>query len=110
YNYRNVALYRKKDYRKGRRREKVTGMKNTNLLTLILVIIVLAGLLALAVNGCNKKQRVSAPPTFTQKQIDSVLKNNEESVKVINELVNRNNKVTLQKDSLLAIVDETGRK
>lgn len=84
-------------------------MKNTNLLTLIGVIVVLAGFLALAIKGCNDKKQPQ-PPTFTQLQIDSVVLNSEESAKIVDELISRNNKVTIEKDSLLAVVDETGRK
>jgi hypothetical protein len=77
----------------------------------LLVLLVVAGLsvlIGLLLRGCNKE--VLVEKTWTQQQMDSVLHNYEQSTIIIDELLSRNNKTTAEKDSLLSVVDETGRK
>jgi hypothetical protein len=83
-------------------------MKNTNLVVLIGTIIALTAAVVLLAKGCKKE--VYVEKTFTQKQMDSVMQNYEKSTAIIDELLSRNNKTTAEKDSLLSVVDETGRK
>lgn len=78
--------------------------------TYISVIIALVVIAVLAIDGCSKKKNVFVEKTWTQKQMDSVMQNYEKSSSIIDELISRNNKTTAEKDSLLGIVDENGRK
>src|ERR1044072_666828 len=84
-------------------------MKTSNLLTLVGVIVVLAGICAISIKSCSEK-RIPQSPTFTQLQVDSVVARYEESGKIIDQLVSQNNRLTMLNDSLENKTSETGRK
>lgn len=83
-------------------------MKTT--LTYIGVIIALTAICFFAINSCNKRKVEVREKTFTEQQMDSVAQNLDQSSKIIDELIRRNNRVVIEKDSLRGVVDETGRK
>lgn len=79
-------------------------------LTYIAVIIALTAVCVFAIKACSDRISVVHQPTFTESQVDSVLKNYEEANRVIDELTMANKKVQLEKDSLVKITAATTQK
>jgi len=79
--------------------------------TYILVIVALAVIATLSIKSCSDKDRgATTAPTYTERQIDSVNRVYQESIKEKERLAAEKNRISHIKDSVLLIADETARK
>lgn len=78
--------------------------------TYLLVIIALAAIATLSIKSCSDRRGATNSPTYTQRQIDSVRHQAEQSQKEIDRLVREKNRVESVKDSLSLAISLTATK
>jgi hypothetical protein len=77
--------------------------------TYILVIVALAVIATLSIKSCSEKKQINAP-SYTERQIDSVLHVQEESEKILHQLLVDKNRIESTKDSLSMAIAMTATK
>lgn len=83
--------------------------RTKEILTLVGIIIGLVVICVLAIDGCNRK-KAPIEPTYTQRQIDSVKAEYEQSEKILQRIAAEKTKIAYERDSLSSVADQTSKK